>query len=126
MRRNLLIIFSLILLFITIIYLYNYAVNSKYRISSEEAKNKLRKGEYDVVLDVRTNFERNTLGYFPGSIHIESKDLEKEMPGRFPNKNVNILVYCNTGHRARLATDKLQKLGYKNSRYISSGYKTFL
>jgi phage shock protein E len=108
------------------VYLYQYAVNSKYRICSQDAKKHIQAKEYDVVLDVRTNLERKTLGYFPGSLHIESKDLEKEMPNRFPNKNIRILVYCNTGHRARLATDKLHKLGYTNAVYISSGYKSLL
>ena len=61
----------------------------------------------DIVLDVRTDIERNTLGYYPGSIHIQSSELEKRMKNEYPNKNLHIIVYCNTGHRARMATEKL-------------------
>jgi len=77
-----------------------------------------------LILDVRTDLERSTLGFYPNSVHIQSADLEREMPKRYPDKNIRILAYCNTGHRARMATDKLQTLGYKNARYISSGYKS--
>ena len=103
-------------------FLYQYAVGSPYLISSAKAKNMLKKGEFDVILDVRTDFERSALGHYPGDIHIESADLEREMPKRFPDKSVRILAYCNTGHRARMATEKLHALGYANSVYIVSGF----
>ena len=108
------------------IYLYQYAVSSIYRISSEKAKELIRNNQIDVVLDVRTNLERDTLGYYPDSVHIQSSELGKEMPLRFPDKNSRIIAYCNTGHRARMAVDALQSLGYKNSRFISSLYTTLL
>ena len=103
-------------------WLYNYAVNSRLRISSEEAKRRIRQKEIDLILDVRTSFERDTLGFYPGSVHIESGSLEKEMETRYPNKSIKILVYCNTGQRARRAADKLIALGYTNVSYISSGH----
>lgn len=103
-------------------YLYDLSVNSPYRISASNAK----KQKYDLILDVRTNLERQTLGYHPASVHIPSGDLEKVMSSRYPDKSIKILVYCNTGHRARLATDKLHSLGYKNSVYITEGYKSLL
>jgi len=114
----------LLLIGVTVYYLYNYATDSPYRISSNDAKNRIKNKQVDVILDVRTDLERNTLGFYPGSVHIQSADLEKKMPGMFPNKDSRILAYCNTGHRARLATDKLHKLGYNNAVYISSTYKT--
>jgi len=118
------IIFTLFL--ILCIFLYIYAIYSPYRISSEDAKTKIAKNEIDLILDVRTDLERNTLGFYPGSIHIQSSDLERIMPINYPNKSIRILSYCNTGHRARLATEKLHKLGYKNAMYISSSYKSLL
>ena len=114
------------LIVLVVVGAYAYAVFSQYRISSEDAKRKIKKGEYDVILDVRTDYEVSTLGKYPGSVHIQSADLDKEMPKRYPDKNTRILAYCNTGHRARLATDKLQGLGYKNAEYISSQYTTLL
>lgn len=98
-------------------YLYDLSVNSPHRISSEEAKRR----SFDVILDVRTDLERRTLGFYPGSVHIQSADLEREMPSRYPDRSISILIYCNTGHRARLATDKLHAMGYTNTVYITGG-----
>lgn len=108
-----------------VVYLYRYAVVSQYRISAADAKRLISRGDV-LVLDVRTDVERSTLGYYPGSVHIQSADLDRQMPVRFPDRNIPIVVYCNTGHRARLATDKLQALGFQKTRYISSGYKSLL
>jgi rhodanese-related sulfurtransferase len=105
---------------------YAYSVYSPYRVSSEKAKKLIANDKIDLILDVRTDVERKTLGFYPGSVHIQSADLDREMPKRYPNKKIRILAYCNTGHRARMATDKLHELGYKNAVYISSGYKTLL
>ena len=118
----------IIIVFIVIIFfmLYIFATDSPYRIYSSIAKQMLSNGEFDVVLDVRTDLERITLGYYPGSVHIQSSELEKIMPLKYPNKNTRILVYCNTGHRARLATEKLHSLGYDNTLYISTPYTTLL
>jgi len=118
----------LVLLVLGIIYgfLYHYADSSVYRISSEKAKQLIQTNQIDLILDVRTDIERNTLGFYPNSVHIQSSDLDKEMPLRFPNKNIRILAYCNTGQRSRMSVDKLQLLGYKNARFISSTYKTLM
>lgn len=105
---------------------YLYATDSQYRISSAEAKQRIKSNQIDVILDVRTDTERTTLGSYPGSIHIQSADLERMMPKLVPNKQTRILAYCNTGHRARMATDKLHTLGYNNTVYISSTYTTLL
>lgn len=105
---------------------YQYAVSSAYRVSSEKAKEMIEKNEVDVILDVRTDLERSTLGYYPGSVHLPRADLEHRMNAEYPNKNARIIVYCNTGHRARMATDALQQIGYHNARYISSTYASLL
>jgi len=103
---------------------YLYATDSPYRISSQEAKSRIQQGKVDVILDVRTDIERATLGSYPGSIHIPSSDLKARLPSLYPNKATRILAYCNTGHRARMAADTLHALGYKNAVYISSTYTT--
>lgn len=105
---------------------YQYAVDSSFRISSQEAKKLLETKQFDLVLDVRTDLERSTLGYYPNSVHIQGADLEQQILKLYPDTQIRILVYCNTGHRARMATDKLHTLGYTNTKYISSQYTTLL
>jgi rhodanese-related sulfurtransferase len=125
--NKIIILILVIFVFITFIYFsYQYAVSSKYRVSSEKAKEMIKDKKIDIILDVRTDIERNTLGYYPGSIHIQSSELEKRMKNEYPNKNLHIIVYCNTGHRARMATEKLHDMGYKNTMYISSTYNSLM
>ena len=97
-------------------------MESPYRITAEEAKRRIGDGDFDVILDVRTDVERATLGYYPNSVHIQSADLETQMPSKYPNKLTRILAYCNSGQRARAATEKLHALGYTNSYYIATTY----
>ena len=124
---NVIVLAVVAVLFIAFVYFsYQYAVDSGARISSEKAKELIKSKKIDVILDVRTGVERETLGYYPGSVHIQSTDLEKKMAREYPNKNAHILIYCNTGHRARMAADKLRGLGYKNAVYISSTYKSLI
>jgi len=118
----LLLLLVIVVVSIVAYYAYKYAVVSPYRISAAEAKSLLLKDEVDLILDVRTDIERATLGFYSGSVHIPSSDLDRRMPQEYPNKNIRILAYCNTGHRARMATDKLHTLGYHNAVYISSPY----
>jgi rhodanese-related sulfurtransferase len=107
-------------------YLYKYAMESPYRIDAAVAKRLVQDGEFDVILDVRTDVERATLGYYPNSVHIQSADLEEQMRRKFPSKNIRILAYCNSGQRARAATEKLHALGYKNSVYIATTYLSLM
>lgn len=125
---NRIIILSLVVcVFIVFIYFsYQYAVSSKYIVSSEKAKEMIMSNKIDLVLDVRTDIERNTLGYYAGSVNIQDSDLEKRMRNEYPNKDLRIIIYCNTGHRARIATDKLHEMGYKNTMYISSSYGSLM
>ena len=117
---------AIAVIFAALLIAYLYATDSSYRISSEEAKQRIQDGQIDLILDVRTPVERATLGFYPGSVPIPSSDLEIKMSSLFPDKNTRIVAYCNTGHRARMATDKLQALGYKNAVYISSTYGSLL
>jgi len=125
MKRSTLLLIAgitIILVGVFAYFAYQYAVDSPFRISSTEAKRLLQSDQIDLVLDVRTDLERSTLGFYPGSVHIQSANLEARMPKEYPDKQIRILAYCNTGHRARMATDKLHKLGYINAKYISSTY----
>ena len=106
--------------------LYRYAMDSPYRISADEAKRRIKNKEIDLILDVRTDAELSLLGAYPGSVHIQSTDLEIQMSRRYPDKTIRILAYCNSGQRARAATEKLHGLGYVNTLYIATPYQSLL
>jgi rhodanese-related sulfurtransferase len=123
------IIISILILLLVLFFsraAYLYATDSIHRISSQKAKHGIQSGKFDVILDVRTDLERSSLGFYPGSVHVQSADIERMIPNLYPNKQTRILIYCNTGHRARMATDKLHRLGYKNTVYISSNHSSLM
>ena len=122
MRRGIFIVGGIAIVLMVFVFLYRYAVGSPYLITAEEAQHRLKQKQFDVVLDVRTTVERNMLGYYPGSVHIQGADLEAEIPRRYVDKETRFLIYCNTGQRARAATEKLVALGYRNVRYIAGSY----
>jgi len=106
--------------------MYRYAIDSPYRINSDYAKQLIQQHKIDLILDVRTNLERNTLGFYPGSVHIQSSELDELMPKYYPDRNISILAYCNSGQRARNATEKLHSLGYVNAVYIATTYVSLM
>jgi rhodanese-related sulfurtransferase len=121
-RRILLV--SAVFLAAVVYFLYRYAIDSQYRISTDDAKNRIKNNKIDLILDVRTDAELKLLGLYPGSVHIQSADLEKRMGIEYPDKNIRILAYCNSGQRARIATEKLHKLGYVNALYIATPHQS--
>ncbi len=128
MKNPTLLIISLavITLIVVLIMLHRYANESPFKISSATAKQLISANKFAGILDVRTAAEREVLGYYPGSFHVPASDLDVIVPQMFPDKNVALLVYCNTGQRARRATEKLHALGYKNTVYISGGHKDLM
>lgn len=98
-----------------------YAYASPLKISAEEAKQRIFDRKIDTVLDIRTNLEYN-LGHYPEAVHIPTADLKQKVRQAIPKKDTRILVYCNTGQRARKASETLQDMGYKNVRYITGPY----
>jgi phage shock protein E len=105
-----------------VVFLFVYTFGSPRLISAEEGKRRIASGEINLILDVRTFAEREVLGYYPGSVHIPAGSLATEFPKKFPMKNVSVLIYCNTGQRARAASDTLVSLGYPNVVYIAGSY----
>jgi phage shock protein E len=106
--------------------MYRYSMDSPLRISAADARRRLQEGRVDIVVDVRTAAERNTIGAYPGSVHIPSADLRGRMPLQYPDRAVRVLLYCNTGQRARAAAEQLQGLGYTNVTYIAGPHTTLM
>jgi phage shock protein E len=127
MKTKQIIFYTFLTVFIGILlYGYYYSTSSPLMISGEKARSLLRQKKIDLVLDVRTMTERDIFGYLPGSIHIPVVDLDQEFIRKYPNKDVRILIYCNTGQRARVAAEKLKSYGFKNVNYIPTSHISLL
>lgn len=101
--------------------LYTYT-GSQY-VSPDEAKKLIASGKVKTVLDVRTSAEYKS-GHYPGAIHIPVNKINEKTTSILPKKG--ILVYCNTGQRARFAAEKLGRLGYNNIYYIPGHYSSLM
>ncbi len=122
-NNKLRLILSLSVLSIIIYLIYSYTsspihLENSLRIGIPEAKAR----RFGLIIDVRTPKERNLQGYYPNSIPISLQKIQQEVPLDISNKNTWILIYCNTGHRAKIAAETLYTMGYHNVRYINESY----
>jgi rhodanese-related sulfurtransferase len=93
-------------------------------ISVEQAKKDID-AKKAVVLDVRTEKEYKK-GHIPGAIHMQRGLLEFKVEKKLPDKNAYIILQCKTGGRSALATQTLQKMGYKNVVSMAGGWKAWV
>jgi phage shock protein E len=90
-------------------------------ISSEEAKRLIKDGKIKAVIDVRTATEWRA-GHYRGALHIPVDKINEKTVAELPKRG--LLVYCNTGQRARFAAEKLEYLGFKDVYYIAGLYSS--
>lgn len=119
MRTRLLLLTIVLVIVFTTVYLYT--VQSPHLVTADQAKQLIQQNKVDVVLDVRTKMEYN-LGHYPEAVHIPTGSLNDQVETLIPEKTTRILIYCNTGQRARYATDLLKAKGYTNVKYIAGSY----
>jgi len=92
-------------------------------ISPQDAAAKLKRGEA-VIVDVRDKDEWDE-GHIPGAIHMSRGTIELDIEEKVPDPNAMIICHCGGGGRGALATESLQKMGYKNVRNMSGGFKAW-
>ena len=83
------------------------------QITAENAKTIMNSGEEYIILDVREQDEFDA-GHIPGAILLPYTEIEDKSEEMFPDKDKQILVYCRSGRRSKIAADSLSKLGYTN------------
>ena len=65
------------------------------------------------LVDVREDNEWEA-GHAAGAVHLGRGIIERDIIGKFPDKNAELILYCGGGYRSALAADNLQKMGYTN------------
>ncbi len=121
MDIKILIVIFIIVLVMTAIFhiMYHYAMSSEYMISSDIAEDLLEL-KLAKTIDVRTKTEYD-VGHYDNAIHIPASEIDANSTANL-NKEDIYIVYCNTGQRARQATDKLRDLDFKYVYYITGTY----
>lgn len=98
-------------------------------VTADEAKQKIDRGEVDVILDVREpgEWERS---HIPGAVLIPRGLLEFQVDPTSPmakqelaqDQNQRIVVHCAKGARSLLAAATLKKMGYENVSSMAGGF----
>ena len=83
------------------------------QITPEKAKKIMDSGEEYIILDTREQDEFDE-GHIPGAILIPYTEIENKSEKMLPDKDAQILVYCRSGRRSKIAAESLAKLGYTN------------
>ena len=81
------------------------------QITAEEAKELMDVWKYEIILDVREQDEYDE-GHIPGAILIPHEQITEKAEEILPDKDQQILVYCRSGRRSKIAAEALAKLGY--------------
>lgn len=101
----------------------NNEFTAKYELNSIDINN-LSLNNFDYIFDVREIYEykenniENTY-HIPLSLLEDGKKLNSFISLININKDSNILLFCNTGKRARKATNIILKQGYNNVYYMN-------
>lgn len=91
-------------------------------VSVEETLKRLENGAN--LIDVREDNEWND-GHAGGAVHLGRGIIERDVVGKFPDKNVELILYCGGGYRSALAADNLQKMGYTNVLSMTGGWTAY-
>jgi rhodanese-related sulfurtransferase len=87
-----------------------------------EVKKRLDMGERFTLVDVREDNEW-ARGHISGAIHMGRGVIERDIEHRFPDKGVELVLYCGGGYRSALSADNLQKMGYTNVSSMDGGWR---
>lgn len=83
-------------------------------ITAKEVKQLLSEGKKPFLLDVRTEQEFNgPMGHIEGAVLIPVQELDKRVEELADQKDEEIIVYCRSGNRSRVASAMLMQKGFK-------------
>lgn len=91
-------------------------------IDIEQYKQMRAAGEAGQLVDVREESEFAAL-HAEGAVHLSKGVIERDIETRFPDKDTKLVLYCGGGYRSALATDNLQKMGYRNIISLDGGWR---
>jgi rhodanese-related sulfurtransferase len=91
------------------------------QISARELKERIKKGDDLVLIDVREVWEWEA--YNIGGIHIPLGELISRKDEILEDKEV--VLYCEKGIRSAIAVQRLEELGFKNLINLEGGMKAW-
>lgn len=77
-----------------------------------------------VLIDVREDREFQA-GHAKAAIHLGRGIIERDIIGKYPEKDTELILYCGGGFRSALSADMLQKMGYTNVWSMAGGWSAW-
>jgi rhodanese-related sulfurtransferase len=102
--------------------LVNDAKKRVREIDVEQYKRLREIGEAGQLVDIREDAEWQA-AHAAGAIHLSKGVIERVIEKSIPDKNAKLVLYCGGGFRSALATDNLQKMGYRNVISLDGGWR---
>ena len=91
-------------------------------VSVAETLGKIKAGAN--LIDVREDNEFQ-IGHARDAVHLGRGIIERDIIGKFPDKNAELILYCGGGYRSALAAVNLQKMGYTNVLSMAGGWSAW-
>jgi rhodanese-related sulfurtransferase len=88
----------------------------------DQIKARLDLGEKFHLVDVREESEWQA-GHLPGAMHLGKGIIERDIEGRIPDLDAEIVLYCGGGFRSALAAESLQRMGYTRVISMDGGFR---
>jgi rhodanese-related sulfurtransferase len=82
------------------------------------------RGEEHLLVDVREDHEYEA-GHAAGAKHLGKGIIERDMETEVPDMDTHVVLYCGGGYRSALATEALQKIGYRNLISLDGGWTAY-
>ena len=88
-------------------------------VSVEETLERIENGA--TLIDVREDNEWEA-GHAKNAIHLGRGIIERDIVGKIPDKDTELILYCGGGYRSAMAADNLQKMCYSNVFSMAGGW----
>jgi rhodanese-related sulfurtransferase len=98
-------------------------INQLWQISTEKLKQKISKGNYSVLYDVRTPAEYED-GHIEQARSLPLTDLLNQAPDIA--KNEEVIVTCGVGYRGNIAASFLQSQGFNHVHSLAGGMSAWM
>ncbi len=103
--------------------LVNEAKKRVTEISVTDVRSRMSGGKARLI-DVREDREWDE-AHARGALHMSKGTIERDIEKTVPDRDAELILYCGGGFRSALATDALQKMGYRNVRSMSGGWRAW-
>jgi len=94
-------------------------------ISLEQARQRLQENPAAILIDVREDHEW-LQGHAVEAVHLGRGILERDLEGRYPDMETELILYCGGGYRSVLTAEAAQKMGYGKVASLIGGYKAMV